>query len=38
MHVLQLKNWVIIASSNGLSPICRQTIIWTNDDLLSIEP
>ena len=31
-------NWVNIASGNGLSPVRRQTITWTNTDLLSIGP
>ena len=31
-------NGVIIGSGNGLSPIRRQTITWTNADSLSIEP
>ena len=29
-------NWVIIASGNGLSPVRRQAITWTNARLLSI--
>ena len=29
-------NWVGIASCNGLSPVRRQAITWTNDDLLPI--
>ena len=29
-------NWISIGSDNGLLPIQRQAIIWTNDDLLSI--
>ena len=28
----------IIGSDNGLSPVCRQAIIWTNAELLSIGP
>ena len=28
-------NWVIIGSGNGLSPVRRQAITWTNDALLS---
>ena len=31
-------NWVIIGSGNGLSPVRRQAITWTNADLLSIRP
>ena len=31
-------NWVSIGSDNGLSPIRRQAIIWTNAGILSIEP
>ena len=29
-------NWVSIGSGNGLSPVRRQTITWTNANLLSI--
>ena len=29
-------NWAIIGSGNGLSPIRRQAITWTNAGLLSI--
>ena len=29
-------NWDIIGSGNGLSPIRRQAIVWTNNGLLSI--
>ena len=31
-------NWGSIGSDNGLLPIRRQAIIWTNDGLLSIGP
>ena len=31
-----LMAWSIIGSDNGLSPVRRQAIIWTNDGLLSI--
>ena len=31
-------NQAIIGSDNGLSPVQNQTIIWTNDDLLSAWP
>ena len=31
-------SWVIIGSDNGLSPVRRQAIIWTNAGILSIEP
>ena len=31
-------NWVIIGSDNGLSPIRRQAILWTNSGLLWIGP
>ena len=31
-------NYTIIGSHNGLSPIRRQAIIWTNAGILSIEP
>ena len=27
-----LVNWISIASCNGLLPIQRQAITWTNDD------
>ena len=33
---MRLANWVSIASDNGVSPIRRQAIIWTNAGLLSI--
>ena len=29
-------NWVIIGSGNGLSPVWRQAITWTNAGLLSV--
>ena len=31
-------NWVNIGSGNGLSPVRRQAITWTNVDFLSIGP
>ena len=31
-------NWVSIGSDNGLAPVRRQAITWTNADLLSIGP
>ena len=31
-------NWVGIGSVNGLPPVWRQAITWTNTDLLSIRP
>ena len=31
-------NWARITSGNGLSPVRRQAITWTNVDLLSIGP
>ena len=31
-------NWVIIGSDNGLSPVRRQAIIWTNTGILLIGP
>ena len=31
-------NWISIGSGNGLSPIRRQAITWTNAHLLSIGP
>ena len=33
-----LVNYTIIGSDNGLSPVWRQPIIWTNGGLLSIRP
>ena len=33
-----LVNWSSIGSDNGLSPIRRQAIIWTNAGILSIGP
>ena len=30
-------NWAIIGFGNGLLPVQKQAIIWTNADLLSIE-
>ena len=38
MHIYVSVNYTIIGSDNGLSPVRRQTIIWTNDGLLSIRP
>ena len=34
--IYELVIWVIIASGNGLSPVRRQAITWTNAGLLSI--
>ena len=31
-------NWVIIGADNGLSPVQRQAIIWTNDGILLMQP
>ena len=31
-------NYAVIGSDNGLSPVWRQAIIWTNARLLLIEP
>ena len=31
-------NWFSIGSDNGLSPVWRQAITWTNAKLLSIRP
>ena len=31
-------NWIIIGSDNGLSPVRRQAIIWTNGGILLIGP
>ena len=33
-----IKDWVNIGSGNGLSPVRRQAITWTNADSLSIGP
>ena len=35
-HINASMNWVSIVSHNGLAPIRRQAITWTNADLLSI--
>ena len=32
------ENWIIIDSGNGLTPLRRQAIAWTNAELLSIKP
>ena len=37
-YIYTSKNFVIIGSDNGLSPLWWQAIMWTNDDMLSIEP
>ena len=37
-HIHESLNWVSIGSDISLSPIRCQAIIWTNIDLLSIEP
>ena len=37
MHIC-VSNLTIIGSDNGLSPVRRQAIIWTNAGILSIEP
>ena len=37
-RIYALLNYAIIGSDNGLSPVRRQTIILTNDGLLSIWP
>ena len=31
-------NWIIIGSDNGLSPVRRQAIIYTKDDIVPISP
>ena len=33
-----MLNWVIIGSDNGLLPVRRQAIIWTNAGILLIGP
>ena len=35
-HINATAEYVDIASGNGLSPVRRQTITWTNAKLLSI--
>ena len=35
-RIYVLVNWISIGSVNGLAPIRRQAIIWTNASLLSI--
>ena len=37
-HTYALVKWVRIGSDNGLVPVLRLTIIWTNADLFSIRP
>ena len=37
-HIYASVNWVRIGSDNGLSPVRRQAITWTNADLLSFGP
>ena len=37
-HIYASVNWVRIGASNGLSPVRRQAINWTNADLFSIGP
>ena len=37
-HIYAPVNWVIVDSDDGLSPNQRQTIFWTNADLLAIWP
>ena len=37
-HIHASLNWVIIGSNNGLSPVQRQAIIWTNAGILLIGP
>ena len=38
IHVYVPLKWVIIGSDNGVSPVRRQTIIWTNAGILLIGP
>ena len=35
LHIYASVNWVSVGSGNGLSPIRRQAITWTNTGLLS---
>ena len=37
-HIYSSLNWVIIGSDNGMSPVRRQAIIWTNAGILLIGP
>ena len=37
-HICASVNWASIGPGNGLSPVRRQAITWTNTDLLSIGP
>ena len=37
-RICALVNWVIIGTCNGLSPVRRQAITWTNAGLISIGP
>ena len=37
-RISESANWVSTGSDNGLMPVQRQAIIWTNADLLSIGP
>ena len=37
-HAYASVNWLSLGSGNGLSPVRRQAITWTNADLLSIRP
>ena len=36
--IYESLNWVIIGSDNGLSPVQRQAMIWTNAGILLIGP
>ena len=38
VRVYALLNWATIGSDNGLSPVRRQAIIWTNSGILLIRP
>ena len=38
LYIYASTNWINIGSDNGLLPGRRQSIIWTNAALLSIEP
>ena len=37
-RIYESVNWVSIGPDNGLSPVRRQAITWTNTDLLSMKP
>ena len=38
LRIYASLNWIIIGSDNGVSPVRRLTIIWTNSGILLIGP